>query len=241
MNPIILQSYFPANILANIQAIRAVYLLMSKRIALVWFTTDLRLRDNELLHAALQRHDAIIPVYCFDWEDMQKEQFGFKRTGARRLKFLLESLIDLQQSLVALNAELQVVSGKAEEIIPRLSLEYGVTEVFAKKEVGAYELAAQSSVSMLLSKIGVERTVLSTSTLFHPNDLPFGVRDIPEVFTDFRKRAERDADIRKEFARPVQIPTPDLPPTSIPTLASLNIEEQRTDERGVLHFRGGEE
>jgi len=242
--PKILKSYNPTFLQsspANIQAIRAVYLLMSKRIALVWFTTDLRLRDNELLHAALQRHDAIIPVYCFNWEDMQKEQFGFKRTGARRLKFLLESLTDLQQSLRALNAELQVVSGKAEEVIPRLALEYGVTEVFAKKEVGAYELAAQSSVSMLLSKIGVEWTVLSTSTLFHPHDLPFGVRDIPEVFTEFRKRAERDADVRKEFASPVQIPTPDLPPTSIPTLASLNIEEPRTDERGVLHFRGGEE
>ena len=213
---------------------------MKKRTALIWFTTDLRLRDNELLHAALQRHDTIVPVYCFDWVDMQQEQFGFKRMGARRLQFLLESLADLQQSMLKVGAHLQVVQGKPEEIIPRLAAEYGVTEVFAKKEVGTYELAAQTSVSQALSKLRVEWTVMSTSTLFHPDDLPFSVRDIPEVFTDFRKRAERDAQVRNEFPVPTEIPTPDLKPTSIPTLQSLNVDTPQPDKRAVLLFRGGE-
>ena len=213
---------------------------MKKRTALIWFTTDLRLRDNELLHAALQRHDTIVPVYCFDWADMQQEQFGFKRMGARRLQFLLESLADLQQSMLKLGAHLQVVIGKPEEVIPQLATEFGVNEVFAKKEVGIYELAAQASVSQALSKLRVEWTVMSTSTLFHPDDLPFSVRDIPDVFTDFRKRAERDAQVRNEFPVPTAIPTPDLNPTSIPTLQSLNVDTPQTDKRAVLVFRGGE-
>jgi deoxyribodipyrimidine photo-lyase len=214
---------------------------MSKRVALVWFTTDLRLRDNELMHAALQNHDAIIPLYCFDWDEMQQEQFGFKRMGSRRLTFLLESLTDLQQSLLDLNAHLQIVVGKPADVIPRIASEYGVSEVFAKKEVGSYELATQGAVSMALNKSGIEWTVLSTSTLFHPNDLPFGVRDIPEVFTDFRKRAERDADVRREFEAPNHIPTPELQPTSVPGFSSLNVEEPTTDDRAVLAFHGGEE
>lgn len=213
---------------------------MSKRIALVWFTTDLRLRDNELLHAALQRYDEIIPFYCFDWSEMQQEQFGFKRMGPRRLRFLLESLVDLQTSLSELNAQLQWVQGKPEEVIPALAIEYGVKEVFAKKEVGSYELKSQGAVAHSLGKLGVDWTVMSTSTLFHPDDLPFSVRDIPEVFTDFRKRAERDANVRKEFPIPTHIPTPALPPTVIPTLASLGMQVSPIDERGVLVFRGGE-
>jgi deoxyribodipyrimidine photo-lyase len=213
---------------------------MKKEVALVWFTTDLRLIDNELLNAALQRHDSIVPVFCFDWESMQQEQFGFKRMGARRLQFLLESLADLQQSLLNVNVHLQVVFGRAEEVIPKIASDYGVSEVFAKKEVGIYELNTQAAVSQALNKNGVEWTVTSTSTLFHPDDLPFSVRDIPEVFTDFRKRAERDARVRKEFERPASLPTPDLKPTRIPDLKSLQVELPSYDQRTVLEFRGGE-
>jgi deoxyribodipyrimidine photo-lyase len=214
---------------------------MKKGVALVWFTTDLRLRDNALLHEALQRHEFIVPVYCFDWESMQQEQFGFKRMGARRLQFLLESLADLQQSLLALNVHLQVVVGRAEDVIPKIASEYGVSEVFAKKEVGSYELGSQVAVAQALNKMQIEWTVTSTSTLYHPDDLPFSVRDIPEVFTDFRKRAERDAQIRKEFATPVAIPTPDLKATRIPDLKSLQVELPLFDDRAVMQFRGGEQ
>ncbi len=208
---------------------------------MVWFTTDLRLRDNALLHEALQKHESVVPVYCFDWEAMQQEQFGFKRTGPKRLQFLLESLADLQLSLLGFNAHLQVIMGKAEDVIPTIAKEFHVSEVFAKKEVGNYELSAQAAVAQSLNAIGVEWTTTSTSTLFHPNDLPFGVRDIPDVFTDFRKRTERDADVRKEFAMPIAIPTPDLQPTPLPSLASLDIEIPVADSRAVMAFKGGEQ
>jgi deoxyribodipyrimidine photo-lyase len=214
---------------------------MKKGIAMVWFTTDLRLRDNALLHEALQKHESIVPVYCFDWEAMQEEQFGFKRMGPRRLQLLLESLADLQYSLLGFNAHLQIIMGKAEDVIPRIAKEFNVSEVFGKKEVGSYELAAQISIAQSLNAIGVEWTTTSTSTLFHPNDLPFGVRDIPEIFTDFRKRAERDASVRNEFPVPTEIPTPDLKPTLLPSLESLHVELPDADSRAVMPFKGGEQ
>ncbi|MFM7727551.1 MAG: DASH family cryptochrome, partial [Flavobacteriales bacterium] len=214
---------------------------MSKKTALIWFTTDLRLRDNELLHAALQRNDEIIPVYCLDWAEIQQEQFGFKRMGARRLQFLLESVEDLQQSLLKFNAHLQVVQGMPEVVIPALAREYGATEVFAKKEVGSYELITQRLVAEELNKYAIDWSVTSTSTLFHPDDLPFSVRDIPEIFTDFRKRAERDANVRKEFPIPTHIPTPALQPSAIPSMDSLGVDVLPADGRAVLVFRGGED
>lgn len=213
---------------------------MKKGVGLVWFTTDLRLKDNALLNEALQNHETIIPVYCFDREWMEREQFGFRRIGPRRLRFLIESLQDLQQSLAGVNAHLQFVEGRPEEQILRLASEYGVSAVYAKKEVGYEELQTQSRVSAALIASGVEWTVTSTSTLFHPNDLPFSVRDIPEVFTDFRKRAERDADIRTEFAAPLEIPTPRLSPSTWGDLSSLLAQDVLHDERSVLAFRGGE-
>ncbi|MBB5635004.1 deoxyribodipyrimidine photolyase [Pedobacter cryoconitis] len=37
-----------------------------KRIALVWFKTNLRLRDNECLFNAVAENDVVIPFYCLD-------------------------------------------------------------------------------------------------------------------------------------------------------------------------------
>ena len=34
--------------------------------ALVWFRRDLRVGDHPALRAALERHDRVVPVFCFD-------------------------------------------------------------------------------------------------------------------------------------------------------------------------------
>jgi deoxyribodipyrimidine photo-lyase len=214
---------------------------MRSGIAMVWFTTDLRLTDNAVLTEALRKYDSIVPVYCFDWESYQREQWGFRCFGSRRLKFLLQALHDLQQSLAAQKSHLQVIMGKPEEVFPRLASEFNVSEVFAKKEVGSYELAMQQQVATALNARSIEWTTLSTSTLYHPDDLPFSVRDIPEVFTEFRKRAERDARIREEIAIPEHITSPNLFPTEIPSLKSLGVQELSADSRAVLPFEGGEQ
>ena len=44
---------------------------MTKK-GIVWFKTDLRLHDNETLIRAIEENDAIIPVYCFNPQDLNK-------------------------------------------------------------------------------------------------------------------------------------------------------------------------
>jgi deoxyribodipyrimidine photo-lyase len=213
---------------------------MKKGTAVVWFTSDLRLADNGVLHAATDRHELVVPVVCIDCEHYQSFQWGFKRSGSRRMQFLLESIHDLQASLSNAEAHLQVELGDPVETILRWVKATGATFVYAKKEVGFEELQLQQRLMKELWKCNAELTVISTSTLFHPEDLPFGVRDVPEIFTDFRKRAERETMVRPVIARPAAISTPDLSPTAVPTLASLGYESPANDARTVLPFRGGE-
>lgn len=63
-----------------------------------WFRNDLRLHDNEALLKATKAGN-IIPVYVFDERQFNKTSLGFKRTGAFRAKFLLESVEDLRNNL----------------------------------------------------------------------------------------------------------------------------------------------
>ena len=213
---------------------------MKKGIAIVWFTNDLRVEDNGVLRTATDQHERVVPVVCIDREYHHSEQWGFKRTGARRMQFLLESIADLQTSLSTAGAHLQIETGDPVEAILRWVKSTGAGFVYAKKEVGFEELQLQQRLMKELWKCNAELTVVSTSTLFHPEDLPFGVRDVPEIFTDFRKRAERETMVRKPIAKPAAISTPDLEPTSVPRLEALGYEIPALDVRSVLPFQGGE-
>jgi len=208
--------------------------------SIVWFTTDLRLNDNETLFQAIHESDEVIPIYCLDDQHFQTTEFGFKKTGSFRAQFLLESLADLDKSLRQLGSGLIVVKGRPEIEIYKLVEKYKVQKVFTKKQVGHEELVTQSKVETELKKINVTLETFDTTTLYHQDDLPFTITAMPDVFTDFRKRAEREAKVRKVFSAPSSISSPPIEKSLLPTLPELGLENYLFDCRAAFPFKGGE-
>ncbi len=208
--------------------------------SIVWFKTDLRLHDNETLIKAIAQSDQIIPVYCFDDSHFEETSFGFKKTGNFRAQFLLESLADLDKNLRELGSELLVLKGKPELEIPKIVQQFKSTKVFAKREVSYEEKQTKALVQNALFKLKCELLTFSTSTLYHAEDLPFSIKDIPDVFTNFRKKTEKDAIIREAFDAPTEIRSPEIPLLFLPSLEELNLTFTPIDSRAVLPFKGGE-
>ena len=208
--------------------------------SIVWFTTDLRLYDNETLVQAIHESDEIIPVYCVDEKHFQITEFGFKKTGNFRAQFLLESLADLEKSLREMGSGLIVVKGSPETEIYKLAEKYNAQKVFAKKQVGHEELVTQSKVETELKKINTTLETFEITTLYHPDDLPFTTKTIPDVFTDFRKRTEKEAKVRKSFPSPSTITSPPIEILLVPTLPELGLENYLFDCRAAYPFKGGE-
>ena len=208
--------------------------------ALVWFKTDLRIEDNETLVKAIAQSEKVIPVYCFDESHFETTEYGFKKTGSFRAQFLLESLQDLDGKLRELGSGLLIVQGKPEVEIPKLVQEYKAQKVFAKREVAFEEIQTQKVVQNELFKLRCELDTFSTSTLYRAEDLPFSIKDIPDVFTNFRKKTEKDATIRKPFEAPTKINSPAIPAMELPTLDALGVTKTTIDSRAVLLFKGGE-
>lgn len=208
--------------------------------ALVWFKTDLRIEDNETLLKAIAQSENIIPVYCFDDSHFETTSYGFNKTGAFRAQFLLESLEDLDAKLRSLGSGLRIVIGKPEIEIPKLVQEYKVKKVFAKREVAFEERQTKKKVQSELFKLRCEMETFSTSTLYHAEDLPFSIKNIPDVFTNFRKKTEKESEIRAPFETPTQINSPEIPPLELPTLEALGLTKTSIDSRAVLQFKGGE-
>jgi deoxyribodipyrimidine photo-lyase len=208
--------------------------------SIVWFKNDLRLQDNETLVKAIEVSENIIPVYCFDDAHFAITKFGTKKTGSFRAQFLLESLLDLDNNLRAIGSGLIIVKGKPEEELLKIATTYNVTKIFAKVEVGFEEQQTEKRVSTALATINGSLHTYSTSTLYDASDLPFSINNLPDIFTTFRKQAEKECRVRKTFVRPAEIKSPAIPKLILPTLAELGLEEITMDARAALQFVGGE-
>jgi deoxyribodipyrimidine photo-lyase len=208
--------------------------------SIVWFKNDLRVSDNETLHQAILQSEMIIPVYCIDENQFKKTSFGFSKTGSFRAKFLLESIKNLDANLRKINGGLHVVIGNPSIEIPKLVMEYGASKVFAKKEVTFEEKATEIEVEKAIFKYNASLHTFSTSTLYHAEDLPFSIKDIPDVFTNFRKKIEKESIIRPTIKSPKSITTPGMPQHELPALTQLGLKEPVIDKRSCMHFKGGE-
>lgn len=209
--------------------------------AVVWFRNDLRLRDNVTLTAALEWADEVIPVYC--WSPLAKAptRWGFPKMGAFRAQFLHESLCDLQANLRALDAELWVLEGEAAQLLPQVCLEFGATRVYYSEEVTAEELQASNALHAALDRLNIDWSAHWNATLVDKAQLPFSVRNMPDVFTAFRTKVEREQCFGRELPPPDEVPVPhDMQQRPIPSLAELGYTTIEADESGVMPFKGGE-
>ena len=210
------------------------------RTIVVWFKTDLRLHDNETLFKAIAQGDSIVPVYCFDESHFTNSEFGFQKTGSYRAQFLLESLVDLDNNLRKLGSGLLILNGAPEVEIPKIVSRFKASKVVAKREVAFEERQTESNVQEALFKLKCEFQTFSTSTLYHAEDLPFTIKDIPDVFTNFRKKTEKEAIIRPSFESPSTIKSPIIETLKLPSLLDLGLLFQKIDSRAALDFKGGE-
>lgn len=208
--------------------------------SLVWFTTDLRVTDNETLIKAIETGNPVLAVYCLDTHLLQAEQFGFRRTSTRRLNFLMESLKDLDAELRSRGSGLQLLVGDPEVVIPEFVLENAVYKVFTKKQIAPEEKRTQKRVAESLIKLGVELETTSTSTLYLAQDLPFSITHIPDLFTQFRKRVERDGVIRPAVAAPSKISGPEIRPLHLPHPEEFGFESVQQHPQSAFPFSGGE-
>lgn len=214
---------------------------MSDKTILVWFRNDLRVYDNEILLEATRKADKVLPVYIFDPYYFKITEAGVPKTGNIRARFLIESVANLRENLQALGGDLIVRIGDPAELIPQLALEYHVNEVYHHREVSFEETAISEQLEAALWKIKLNLKHFIGHTLYHKEDLPFPIKDIPDSFAVFKKKVERDSDVRPSLQAPESITLPDITePGEIPTLQQLGLDEPLADTRARFTFKGGE-
>ncbi|GAA5855071.1 hypothetical protein JCM8547_002369 [Rhodosporidiobolus lusitaniae] len=188
---------------------------MARKVILTIHRNDLRITDNALFHAAHDpdaSHGAthVLPLYVFDERfielsglpgfvregpEAKTRLCGFWRTGAFRAKFNTEAVYDLRNNLRQRGSDLLIRFGKMEKVAAQVirALQANGDEVvgtYLQKEYYSEELAMERKLRKLLDELKVELIMFDQVPLIHPDDLPFTMDKLPDVFTPFRKKVE---------------------------------------------------
>ncbi|HKG07669.1 MAG TPA: DASH family cryptochrome [Pedobacter sp.] len=212
--------------------------MKSKKI-LVWFRNDLRLHDNEMLVEAIAKSDSILPVYFFDSRYFEDTRFETAKTGASRAQFLIESVVAIRKAFQAFGGDILLVQGKPEDNIPELAERFEISEVYHHREVGPEETTVSTFVEDALWKQKINLRHFIGHTLYNKEDLPFPIKDIPDVFAQFKKKTERDAIVKSCFDVPDHISFVENEEWGgVPDLKDLGFDLD--DVTGIKYINGGE-
>lgn len=212
---------------------------MKSRKILVWFRNDLRLHDNEMLVEAIAKSDSILPVYFFDPRHFEQTAEGEFKTEDNRFEFLLESVAALRASFIKLGGNLLIITGQPEEHIPALAEQFEIAEVYHHREVATEETSVSTNVEDLLWKLKINLKHFIGHTLYNKEDLPFPIKDIPDVFSQFKKKTERDAIVKDCFPAPEIISFTEVEEWGeLPVYSSVeSTEPHGGEEQGIAHLQ----
>lgn len=256
-----------------------------------WFRNDLRLHDNPALNRCIQESNrcpdtngistGIVPIYCFDPRFIggnTMTPFGSKKCDSKRALFILQSVQDLRHNLEKNGSGLVVAIGKTEDVMEQIlkSINQNLGEndnafitpkVTVQEEPASEEYTVDKALKRIIKAGGASGTLETVwaATLYDIDDLPFngGVMNMPDTFTPFRNKVEKNCKILPP------LPTPNKSSLALPKNTSLmkvlndgvsstcslsympTLEElgytseeidlaNNPDPRGVMKFVGGE-
>jgi deoxyribodipyrimidine photo-lyase len=188
--------------------------------AIVWFTRDLRLHDHPALHAALDRCERVVPVFCLD-----DRLLAGRNASGPRTQFMLECLAELRERL---DGNLVVRRGLPERELAALARETGARELHFTADSGPFARRRTAHVCRALERAGVSphahpglHAVHDLTALKTQKDKPY------TVFSPFF-RSWLEMPRREVLGRPRSIPAQlsGLPAGAIPTLAELGLVQE---------------
>lgn len=185
--------------------------------AIYFFRNDFRLKDNETLSKALQESTEITFIAKAPLENW----------GLWRKKFYSESLLNLKEKLESFGHELYILTDNQIKDFP--FTEYDV--LYTPRINASYEKKEEKSLSKEIRLIAIWNDRLI-------KNLPYSdIKDLPNIFTEFRKKIEKSFTPKTEFLLPNS-----WPKTKKIDLKSVELSPvDKPHKNSAFPFLGGED
>ena len=199
--------------------------------ALVWLRDDLRLADQPALAAAVASGAPVLCIYVFD-----EESPGIRPHGGASRWWLHHSLAALGESLAAIGGRLDILHGRAGEIVPAVARSAGATCAFWTRRYEAATIQIDTAVKATLVADGLRVESFNGQLLFEPWTLRTKMGDFYRVFTPFWRSCLALPDPGQPAPAPRQLMAADWPAKAPKraTLTSLGLLPTKPDWAGGL-------
>lgn len=150
---------------------------------LVWIRRDLRLHDHHALSMALKDGPTQL-VFIFDPQILNK----LTSKNDRRVTFILESLIEIENELRKSGASLLVEIGEPKEVMKKLFNQYHFQNLFFNRDYEPYAKKRDQEVEKTLSPLGVKVQHFKDHVFFEKHEVLNQTREIYKVFTPYKNK-----------------------------------------------------
>ncbi|XP_037298981.1 cryptochrome-1 [Manduca sexta] len=205
-----------------------------------WFRLDLRIHDNLALRNAINeaenRKHYLRPIYVIDPNIKN-------RVGLNRLRFLLQSLQDLDMNLRNKNSRLYIIRGNAMEELPKLFEKWQVKNITCQVDIDPEVVQQDEFIEEIAEKKGifinkrVQHTVYDVHRVLKNNN-----GAVPLTYQKFLSLVN-DLPVKECIELTKSVPDECKPPDfesnkyNIPSLDELDIDDTNLEP---LKYPGGE-
>ena len=143
-----------------------------------------------MLKKAVATNKFLIAVYVFDTVFFQK-QYSFVRTGKFRTRFLIETLVELEQKLSTYNIPLFVYTDVSSTVFKKLQNNFIIENLVYQEDNTFDEIRIENKV---LKEFSNETQIVKVNNqyLYNPEQIDQVFKNgIPKSFSSFRKKVEK--------------------------------------------------
>lgn len=155
------------------------------------FQKDLRIHDQPLLQSALE-NGPTIGLFVVDPNTLKTTRHGFLKRGIHQRAFMFESLVNLKENLQPLNIPLLSKIGNIVDILKELMTYISIDNMYYERLPGYEEQKLYESIQ----SFNIPCVTETFHSLYHIDDLPFLLQNIPNVFTAFKNKVQDNTPIR---------------------------------------------
>jgi len=208
-----------------------------------WFRKGLRIHDNEALQHAIRTSEVLYCVYILDMDWVRKNE----RIGANRMRFILETLKDLDQTLCQMGTRLFVLQGDSKTVVKKFCKDHEITQMTWMTDAEVFYRQLDKDISTEVARREVVTKPFNGQTLYKLED----INEANDGKIPLSKH-EFDAAIKKLGCPPAPVPAPTKEEMKecqceivqnhaelygIPSLQALGFEE---DKEYLSQWPGGE-
>ena len=131
---------------------------------LLWFRGGLRLEDNTCAYHALRENTHVACLYTLDGNYLRSPDIG-----SARVQFLLESLHELRDQILAYGGQFIVrLTGDVPTEVLKVAQEVGAGRIYANRDYLPYPIQRDKKVAELARAVGMELKLYDDVLLVDP-------------------------------------------------------------------------